>query len=54
MDALSRAMVNNYLRKAAEMRREAQKVDDPVVVERMLRTAERWEEHARVQNDERP
>lgn len=54
MDALSHATTNNYLKKAAELRREAAKIDDPVVVERLIRVAERWEGRASAQNGERP
>lgn len=53
MDALSHAIANNYLRKAAELRQEAEKIDDPIVIQRMLRLAERWEGRAREQSNER-
>jgi hypothetical protein len=47
MDAISPATTNSYLRKAAELRREAEKIDDPIVAQRIIRIAERWEERAR-------
>ena len=47
MDAISYATAAKYLKKAAELRREAAKIDDPIIVQRMLRLAERWEEQAK-------
>jgi len=53
MDTLTQTAARRDLRKAADLRREASKIDDPVVAERLTRLAERWEKWAETGSGER-